>query len=72
MKFLEHLKAGLTYFDGAMGTQLMARGLGPGQAPESWNLSHPQQVLAIHRDYLAAGCQVISSNTCLLYTSRWV
>ena len=55
MKFLEHLKAGLTYFDGAMGTQLMARGLGPGQAPESWNLSHPQQVLAIHRDYLPAG-----------------
>ncbi|HIS00348.1 MAG TPA: homocysteine S-methyltransferase family protein [Candidatus Excrementavichristensenella intestinipullorum] len=71
MKFLEHLKAGLTYFDGAMGTQLMARGLGPGQAPESWNLSHPQQVLAIHRDYLAAGCQVISSNTFGAHPLKW-
>ena len=71
MKFLEHLQAGLTYFDGAMGTQLMARGLGPGQSPESWNLSNPQQVLAIHRDYLAAGCQVISSNTFGAHPLKW-
>ena len=63
MKFLDHLMGGLTFFDGAMGTQLLARGLKPGQAPECWNLTEPDQVLAIHKAYLDAGCHVISTNT---------
>ena len=51
------------FFDGGMGTQLQKKGLGAGDLPESWNLLHPDAVLQIHRDYLAAGADFITSNT---------
>ncbi len=51
------------FFDGGMGTLLQQRGLAPGELPESWNLTHPEEVLAIHRDYLAAGADFITANT---------
>ncbi len=49
--------------DGAMGTQLQARGLQPGETPELWNLIHPDAVRAIHAAYYAAGAQIVYSNT---------
>ncbi len=49
--------------DGAMGTQLQARGLEPGGCPELWNLERPTVVEAIHRDYLAAGAEILETNT---------
>ena len=49
--------------DGAMGTMLMAAGLEPGAATESWNLSHPEKVLAVHRAYVEAGAEVLLTNT---------
>ena len=51
------------FFDGGMGTLLQQRGLAPGELPESWNLTHPEEVLAIHRDYLAAGADFSTANT---------
>mgnify|MGYP005846742505 CR=1 FL=1 len=60
----ERLKeASPTLVDGAMGTMLMAAGLESGMATESWNLSHPDKVLAVHRAYLEAGAEVILTNT---------
>ena len=50
-------------FDGGNGTELMARGLPPGEAPEVWNLEYPGQVLAIHKAFVEAGSQVIETNT---------
>ncbi len=50
------------FWDGAMGTQLIARGL-VGKAPEWWNLEKPQEIEAIHRDYVLAGAEVIQTNT---------
>jgi 5-methyltetrahydrofolate--homocysteine methyltransferase len=47
-------------FDGAMGTQLAAAGLEMGGQN---NLSHPDQVLAVHRGYVAAGCHLLITNT---------
>lgn len=50
-------------FDGAMGTYYAAR---PGRAEarcELGDLEHPDEVLAIHRAYLAAGCRAIRTNT---------
>ena len=41
--------------DGAMGTELFARGLESGGAPELWNVEHPDRVAAVHADYVAAG-----------------
>ena len=51
------------FWDGGMGTLLQAEGLAAGELPEGWNLTHPEVISAIHRDYLAAGCQVINTNT---------
>ena len=34
--------------DGGMGTQLQARGLQPGEIPELWNLTRPDDVRAVH------------------------
>ena len=49
--------------DGAWGTQLQARGLGLGEFPDVWNLSHPDQVKAVARSYVEAGSRVILTNT---------
>ena len=56
-------KKGFLYLDGGMGTMLQAAGLKGGEAPELWNLSHPEQVMDIHRKYLAAGCDIVTANT---------
>jgi len=57
------LEGGLLISDGAWGTQLQARGLEPGAAPDTWNLSHPELVEAVARAYVDAGSQVILTNT---------
>lgn len=49
--------------DGGMGTLLQARGLLPGETPELWNLTHPNDLLEIHRAYLEAGCDYVQTNT---------
>lgn len=49
--------------DGAWGTELQKRGLPPGQPPEAWNLSHPDQVRAVAAAYVEAGSQIILTNT---------
>ena len=50
-------------FDGAMGTMLQRRGLKPVGLPELLNLTDPALVLGIHQDYVAAGADVVSTNT---------
>lgn len=54
---------GLLLFDGAMGTQLLARGLGPGVCPEEWNISRPEAVAGVHADYAAAGSDIMTTNS---------
>jgi methionine synthase I (cobalamin-dependent) len=49
--------------DGAMGTVLMANGLEFGDPPELWNLEHPEIIRRVQRGYLAAGAQVLLTNT---------
>ena len=49
--------------DGAWGTQLQARGLAAGDCPDHWNLTHPGWVAEVARAYVAAGSQVILTNT---------
>ena len=48
--------------DGAMGTMLHRAGLTIG-APEQWNVKQPDAVRAIHRGYVDAGSDFISTNT---------
>ena len=59
----EWLAGGLLITDGAWGTELQARGLDPGAAPDTWNLTHPERVEAVARAYVEAGSQVILTNT---------
>ena len=49
--------------DGAMGTLLFEYGLSFGEAPETWNLLHPELVRKVHRGYLEAGSQIVLTNT---------
>ncbi len=49
--------------DGAWGTQLQDRGLGPDELPDLWNLSHPERVEEVPRLYVEAGSQVVLTNT---------
>lgn len=63
MNILENIGERLYFFDGAMGTLLQANGLGAGELPEPWNLTHPDVILNIHRQYLDAGCDILKTNT---------
>jgi 5-methyltetrahydrofolate--homocysteine methyltransferase len=49
--------------DGGMGTGLFALGLSTGDSPEMWNVDHPERVAAVHRGFVAAGSDVILTNS---------
>lgn len=50
--------------DGAMGTMLQAADLAAdGVVPDLLNLTHPDQIQAIHAAYVAAGAEVVLTNT---------
>jgi 5-methyltetrahydrofolate--homocysteine methyltransferase len=49
--------------DGAVGTFLHAKGMGPGECPESWCVSHPEVVRGIAEAYIAAGSQIVETNS---------
>lgn len=42
---------------------LIAAGLPPGTIPDEWNLTRPEEVSRVHRAYLDAGSDVITTNT---------
>ena len=62
-RLAELLARGPVLFDGAMGTELLARGVAPGRCLEELNVVEPVLVTGVHRDYIAAGADVISTNT---------
>ncbi len=49
--------------DGAWGTMLQKAGIQPGECPELWCIEHPDVVAAIARDYVAAGADMIETNS---------
>jgi 5-methyltetrahydrofolate--homocysteine methyltransferase len=49
--------------DGAMGTFLYAKGLKSGDCPEEWCVSHPDAVRDIHDAYVAAGADMVETNS---------
>ena len=60
---LPDLKTEFLILDGGMGTMLQARGLPPGGQPELWNLTHPDVIEAVQREYVSAGSRVLYTNT---------
>lgn len=59
----ERLGKELLYFDGGMGTLLQEKGLAPGELPETWNKTHPEEIIEIHRQYIEAGSDIVLTNT---------
>jgi len=63
-RLLERVRRGeVLVGDGAWGTQLMARGLKPGECPEAVNLDRSQLLVEIARLYVEAGAELITTNT---------
>src|SRR5690242_2640927 len=60
---LERLARGPLIADGAMGTLLYERGVAFDQCFDLLNLTRPSLVESVHRDYLAAGAELIETNT---------
>jgi methionine synthase I (cobalamin-dependent) len=54
---------GTVLADGATGTNLFAMGLTSGDAPERWNLEHPDRVRELHRRFVEAGADLVLTNT---------
>lgn len=64
MSFAARLAEGpVVLLDGGMGSLLMARGLAAGAAPEQWTLDRGEEIEAVHRAYVAAGCDAVQTNT---------
>lgn len=63
MRILEEMKARRLFCDGGMGSLLQAKGLKAGELPELWNLTHPDVLTDIHREYLEAGADIVTTNT---------
>src|ERR671932_74302 len=61
--FLERLRSGPVLCDGAMGTLLYARGIPYERCFDELNLTQPELIQQIHQDYVAAGADVIETNT---------
>jgi 5-methyltetrahydrofolate--homocysteine methyltransferase len=49
--------------DGALGTLLIAKGLAPGECPESWCISHPDALKEIAQAYMDAGSDMVTTNS---------
>ncbi len=63
MKITEFVEKNTLILDGGMGTLLQARGLSAGENPALWSITHPAEVVAVHKAYFDAGAHVVSTNT---------
>src|SRR5229473_582870 len=63
-RFREALLSGeVLLMDGAMGTELQRAGLREGECAELWNITHADNVRAIHQAYVDAGALCLLTNT---------
>lgn len=63
-KLAERLKASrILLADGATGTNLFAMGLETGDAPELWNIDHPDRITKLHTSFTDAGSDIILTNS---------
>jgi 5-methyltetrahydrofolate--homocysteine methyltransferase len=63
-RITEVLKSGKRLVsDGAWGTFLYQKGLQAGDCPDEWSLTHPDEVEDIARSYIAAGADMIETNS---------
>ena len=63
MEIKEYIKDNILIFDGAMGTMLQKNGLQMGENPEIFGFNNPDILINIHKAYLEAGANVVTTNT---------
>jgi 5-methyltetrahydrofolate--homocysteine methyltransferase len=61
--FREMVAEKIIILDGAFGTELQKRGMPTGVCPEQWVLEHPDSIVAIQKDYVTAGSNVVYTCT---------
>jgi len=61
--FLDFTKENIALMDGAMGTEIYARGIFINTCYDELNLSNPKMIKEIHRSYMEAGADIIETNT---------
>ena len=61
--FLQHVDENVAVCDGAMGTQLYAKGVFLNRCFDELNLSQPALIHQIHQEYLRAGAEILETNT---------
>ncbi len=61
--FLERIRSGPLLCDGATGTFIYERGVAMDGCFDELNLTDPNMVIDIHREYIAAGADIIETNT---------
>ncbi|MCR4999116.1 MAG: homocysteine S-methyltransferase family protein [Lachnospiraceae bacterium] len=59
----QRMKEDWIFCDGGFGTLLQAKGLKGGELPETWNLTHPDDIRDIYCRYLQAGSTIFNANT---------
>ena len=63
MGLRERLGKEWLFCDGGTGSILQKMGLKGGELPERWNITHPDDIIAVHTAYLEAGADMITTNT---------
>lgn len=63
MNAREYIRENILLFDGGMGTYFEEKSDSAGMSCELANLSRPEMIAEIHREYLEAGCKAIKTNS---------
>jgi 5-methyltetrahydrofolate--homocysteine methyltransferase len=62
-RFDNIIKKKILVLDGATGTNLLDKGLAPGESPSMLNINDPDEVYSLQKQYVAAGSDIILTNT---------
>jgi len=62
-EFYDIAKDSVIFSDGSMGVFLQRYGLKGGECPDYWNIIHPEIIEDVHKKYLEAGSNLITTNT---------
>ncbi len=71
MNLKHKLGTKILFFDGAMGSMLQGYIAEHPQLPEQINLTNPALITDIHKQYLSAGCDIITANTFGAYCTKF-
>ena len=52
----------ILFFDGGMGSMLQQKGMIPGENTDIWNITRPEDIQDVQRQYVAAGCDILLAN----------